>query len=92
MTRLEEKYKDIKARYNSMCEAADKNQEEVHKLAGENSSLKNTVIKLGAEAAVAQKNSQLLGDDFNERSRKLSEEITKLTNLLRDNGIDPEDA
>jgi len=88
---LKEKYEDIRRRYDSMCEAADKNQEQVGKLAAENSSLKNTVIRLGAEMTAAQQNVQLLGDDFNERSRKFGDEITRLTYLLKDNGIDPED-
>ena len=88
---LKEKYEDLKLRYNSMCEAAEKNQAQTGKLAAENSILKSDVIRLGAETQIAQRNAQLLGDDFNERSRKFGDELTRLTYLLKDNGIDPED-
>ncbi len=87
---LEEKYKDIKLRYDSMCEAADKNQAQVGKLAAENSALKSTVIRLGAEAAASQQNAQLLGDDFNERSRMAAAEIGELRSRLREAGLSTE--
>ena len=87
---LEEKYDDIRRRYDSMCEAADKNQAQAGKLAVENSALKSTVIRLGAEVAAAQQNAQLLGDNYNERSRVAAAEIGALRSRLREAGLSTE--
>lgn len=83
-------YDDLLKRYESMCVAAEKNQKEIHRLAGENSALKSTVIRLGAEAQAAQQNAQLLGDDFNERSKQAGAELGILRNRLRENGLSTE--
>ena len=88
--KLQEKYDDLRRRYNSMCEASDKNQAEMGRLAGENSALKTDVIRLGEEARLAQQNAQLLGDDFNERSKEKDVVIGLLTNKLRENGLSTE--
>ena len=90
VNKLEDKYGDLKRRYNSMCEASEKNQEEAGRLAAENSRLKNDVIRLGAEARASQENAQLLGDDFNERSREFGRQITELRLRLKENGLDAE--
>ncbi len=83
---LKEKYEDVVRRYNSMCEAAEKDRGEIRRLAAENSVLKTDVIRLGAEARVAQQNAQLLGDDFNERTRAYGREIADLRMRLREYG------
>lgn len=87
---LKEKYEDLKLRYNSMCEAADKNQAQIGKLAAECSSLKSTVIRLGAETAAAQQNAQLLGTDYNERARATAAEVGELRSRLREAGLSTE--
>ena len=87
---LKEKYEDLKLRYNSMCEAAGKNQEQVGKLAAEISSLKSTVIRLGAETAAANQNAQLLGTDYNERARAAAVEVGELRSRLREAGLSTE--
>ena len=84
---LKEKHEDLVRRYNSMCEAADKNQAETGKLLRENSALKNDVIRLAAEARAAQQNAQLLGDDYNERARGAAAEVGELRSRLRANGL-----
>ena len=90
VNKLEEEHNDLKRRYNSMCEASEKNQEEIGRLTGENAALKNDLIRLGAEARMAQENAQLLGDDFNERSREFGRQITELRLRLKENGLDAE--
>jgi len=90
VNKLEEEHNELKRRYNSMCEASEKNQEEAGRLAAENSRLKNDVIRLGAEARASQENAQLLGDDFNERSREFGRQITELRLRLKENGLDTE--
>jgi len=86
VNKLEEEHNDLKRRYNSMCEASEKNQEEIGRLTGENAALKNDLIRLGAEARMAQENAQLLGDDFNERSREFGRQITELRLRLKEEG------
>jgi chromosome segregation ATPase len=85
---LQDKYATLKKRYNSMCEAAEANNGELGKHLAEISQLKNEVIRLSAEARVAQQNAQLLGDDFNERSRQAAAETGELRARLRENGLD----
>jgi hypothetical protein len=87
---LRDKYEILKKRYNSMCEAAEANNGELGKQLGEISHLKNEVIRLGNEAAAAHKNAQLLGDDFNERSRDAAAEIGELRSRLREAGLSTE--
>ena len=87
---LKEKHRDLSMRYNSMCEAADKNQAEAGRLAAENSALKNDVIRLGAEARASQENAQLIGDDLNERSKRTDVVIGVLIERLRKNGLSTE--
>jgi len=81
---------ELKMRYNSMCEAAQKDKEEIGKLVAECSSLKSTVIRLGAETAAAQQNAQLLGDDYNERARAAAAEVGELRSRLREAGLSTE--
>ena len=90
VNKLEEEHNELKRRYNSMCEASEKNQEEAGRLAAENSRLKNDVIRLGAEARASQENAQLLGDDFNERSKRTDVVIGVLIERLRKNGLSTE--
>lgn len=87
---LKERHNDLLARYDSMTQAAGKNQEEIGRLAGENSILKNDVIRLSEEARLSQQNAQLLGDDFNGRSQVLNKQVTILRARLRDNGLNTE--
>lgn len=88
---LREHHRHLQARYASMEEAAEANQREALRLGGEVAALKNDVIRLGGEARAAQQNAQLLGDDYNERDRASSQEIGRLRELLRTNGISPDD-
>ena len=85
-----EEYERLKLRYESLSEAAEKNQAEIGRLMAENSALKSTVIRLGGEAQAAQRNAQLLGDDYNERSKQFGVEIAELRSRLRAVGLSAE--
>ena len=87
---LREAHRGLLTRYASMEEAAAANEKEAHRLAGEASRLKNDVIRLADEARASQQNAQLLGDDFNERSRSAAAEIIALRERLKAIGLDPD--
>lgn len=87
---LRERHRGLLARYASMEEAADANQREAQRLGGQVAALKNDVIRLGGETRAAQQNAQLLGDDFNERSRTAEAQIKELRRRLRAVGVDPD--
>lgn len=87
---LRERHRGLLARYASMEEAAEKNQTEAHRLGGQVATLKNDVIRLGGETRAAQQNAQLLGDDFNARTKEYEAQIKELRRRLRAVGIDPD--
>ena len=87
---LRNAYRDLTLRYASMMDATTANEREMFRIASENSVLKNDVIRLGAEARVAQQNAQLLGDDYNERSREAQQQIAGLRKRIKALGFDPD--
>jgi hypothetical protein len=87
---LKQQYRELERRYKSLIEGEEKNRMEIVRLAAENSVLKTDVIRLGAELSAAQQNVQLLGNDYNDRSRAKDREIGKLRSRLRENGLDTE--
>lgn len=87
---LIEKYEELVQRYNSMCEAAVKNQEELGRLATENARLAADLARTGAELEATQKHVQLLGEDYNSRSQSSNKEIIAMRERMRECGLDPD--
>ena len=89
--RNNEQYKALLRRYNSMVLAAEKNQLTINQLVSENAVLRADRDRLSAELSAARNNTQLLGDDYNWRSKSTNEQIMKLRALLKEHGIDAEE-
>jgi len=77
-------------RYNSICEGAAEQSKQICSLMNETSALKAEIVRLGAELKASQANVQLLGNDYNERSRLAGSHIEQLRTKLKANGINPE--
>lgn len=87
---VEDQLQRMIQRYNSMVMAAERTQAMVSKLTSELVTLRAEKERLEAELHAAVNNAQLLGNDFNERSRLANEHIKALRERLKENGLDPE--
>ena len=90
MSSLQHDYEVMVKRYDSMCEGAEAQSKQIVMQMDELAKLRVEVTRLGAESLAAQNNAQLLGDDYNDRSKASNDEIVRLRNLLTHNGLNPE--